>query len=181
MDDQLIIELIRNRREDRALSQLYQLFPMVRKMLLRQGATSTQSEDLFQEALIILVRRARSEGFILRSSLGTYLVAVSRLLHLNQARKQGSIPEVFSEVEFTDENINSWVEEEERYKMAEGVLARLQDRCQELLMLFYLDRLSVAAIAARMGYSSEGSARNQKYKCLEAAKASLKSLSANQL
>lgn len=66
--------------------------------------------------------------------------------------------------------------QEERAKLAEKVVAELKDRCRELLLLFYEGGLKLKDIATRMGYSSENVAKNQKYKCLEAARNRLKEL-----
>jgi DNA-directed RNA polymerase specialized sigma24 family protein len=60
--------------------------------------------------------------------------------------------------------------------LAEKVLQELKDRCRELLLLFYQDKLPLRDIALRMGYTSENSTKNQKYKCLEAARNRLKEL-----
>jgi DNA-directed RNA polymerase specialized sigma24 family protein len=58
--------------------------------------------------------------------------------------------------------------------LAEKVLQELKDRCRELLLLFYQDKLPLRDIALRMGYTSENSTKNQKYKCLEAARTQLR-------
>ncbi|WP_315821201.1 hypothetical protein [Paraflavitalea speifideaquila] len=55
-------------------------------------------------------------------------------------------------------------------------MLELGERCRELLLLFYNGGLKLKDIAARMGYSSENTAKNQKYKCLEAARNKLKEL-----
>ena len=86
-------------------------------------------------------------------------------------------------VEFNDdldnvdeEDLNEAIARENEMKLAEEVVSDLGDRCKELLMLFYLGSVKLKAIAEQMGYSSEKTAKNQKYKCLEAAKNRLKTL-----
>jgi len=68
------------------------------------------------------------------------------------------------------------LEKETRAKLAEQVLNELGQRCRELLLLFYKTGLQLKDIASRMGYNSENTVKNQKYKCLEAAKNRLKEL-----
>ena len=65
------------------------------------------------------------------------------------------------------------VEKESKIKIAEKVLTELGDKCRELLVLFYSGTMKLKDIAAKMGYTSENSAKNQKYKCLEGAKRKL--------
>ena len=68
------------------------------------------------------------------------------------------------------------IENELKAKLAEQVINGLKDRCRDLLLLFYEGRLKLKDIAQRMGYSSENTARNQKYKCLESVRDGIKAL-----
>jgi DNA-directed RNA polymerase specialized sigma24 family protein len=65
---------------------------------------------------------------------------------------------------------------ESRIRLAEQALNELKDRCRELLLVFYHCQLSLKEITTKMGYGSENSTKNQKYKCLEAARTRLKEL-----
>jgi DNA-directed RNA polymerase specialized sigma24 family protein len=68
------------------------------------------------------------------------------------------------------------MEKENGARLAERALMQLGERCRELLVLFYNRRLKLKEIAQIMGYTSENTAKNQKYKCLEGAKNKLKEL-----
>ncbi len=48
-------------------------------------------------------------------------------------------------------------------------MEKIQDRCKQLLRLFYFENERMAEIAKKMGFSSEKSAKTQKYKCMEKA------------
>jgi RNA polymerase sigma factor (sigma-70 family) len=93
-------------------------------------------------------------------------------------RRKHSLPGDFETglKEAQEQELREAVEEEQRAKLAEKVLDQLGERCRELLVLFYNKGLKLKDIASRMGYSSENTAKNQKYKCLEAAKNRLKEL-----
>ncbi|MGZ4115910.1 MAG: RNA polymerase sigma factor, partial [Bacteroidia bacterium] len=82
--------------------------------------------------------------------------------------------ETISESEFITE-----IEAEGQFKLAEKVISELGERCKELLILFYFHSKKLKDIASKMGYNSENTAKNQKYKCLEAAKNKLKALQTN--
>jgi DNA-directed RNA polymerase specialized sigma24 family protein len=83
--------------------------------------------------------------------------------------------EIDNELIKADEaSITELIEEDNQVKQAEKVLNELGERCRELLLLFYNGGIRLKDIARKMGYSSEATAKNQKYKCLEAARLKLK-------
>jgi RNA polymerase sigma factor (sigma-70 family) len=179
MQDQKIIELIRTDNTDKALSALYKHFPMIRKMIRSNGGNAEDAEDIFQDALIILCRKIKDTRFELTALLSTYLFSVCRYLWKDELkkRKHYTLQGFAIGLNASEENeLDKIVEEETRSKLAEKVLNELGDRCRELLLLFYNAGLKLKDIATRMGYSSESSAKNQKYKCLEGAKNRLKEL-----
>ena len=100
MDDQKIITLIRTGKNDQALNALYRHYPLMRKMIRSRGGTSNDAEDIFQEALIILVRKVKAAGqttgsdqakpaeFTLTAQLSTYLFSVCRYLWKDELKKR---------------------------------------------------------------------------------------------
>lgn len=78
MNDQKIVELIRTGQDDKALNALYGRFPMIRSLIRSKGGEVKDAEDIFQEALIILVKKIRSSDFVLTAQLGSYLYSVCR-------------------------------------------------------------------------------------------------------
>ena len=179
MHDHQIIELIRSNREDKALTILYKHFSMVRKNIISNGGRRQDAEDVFQEALIILCRKAREPEFKLTSQLSTYLFGISRFIWKDELRKRKHI--VLADVENGREDphereFKDLVEQEHEAELAEKILSDMGERCRELLFLFYQTGLKLKDIASKMGYNSENTAKNQKYKCLEGAKNRLKEL-----
>lgn len=179
MYDYQIIGLFRENNEDKAFNVLYKYFPMIRKAVLSNSGNTQDAEDIFQEALIILCRKAKSPDFKLTAQLSTYLFSVSRFLWKDELKKR----KPFISVEFEtgldtteEKEFEDLVEQESRAKLAEKILNEMGDRCRELLLLFYKSGLKLKDIAAKMGYNSEGTAKSQKYKCLEGAKNKLKEL-----
>jgi hypothetical protein len=72
-----------------------------------------------------------------------------------------------------DDNINMAdldSNEEAKIACAEKALETIGEKCWHILKAFYYEGLSMAKIALQFGFSSEKSAKNQKYKCLERAK-----------
>jgi RNA polymerase sigma factor (sigma-70 family) len=194
MDDQTILELIRSRKNDLALNALYRNFPAIRKLVRSHGGSTKDAEDIFQEALIILIRNLQKD-FRLSAQLSTYLYSVCRFLWNDQLRKRrpqvsfdsvtGIRPgnEVITGIHpgsglsaAEEAGLYEVLEQESRIRLAEQALHDLKDRCRELLLLFYHRQLSLREITTKMGYGTENSTKNQKYKCLEAARTRLKEL-----
>lgn len=177
MEDQKIIELIKSQKHDQVFTTLYKYFPVVKKMILANGRRSEDAEDIYQEALIVFYKKAGSADFILSSSINTYLYSICRFMWIDQLKRQQKQnfvdigKEYVNESEFVPE-----IETENQFKLAEKVISELGERCKELLMLFYFQSVKMKDIATKMGYNSENTAKNQKYKCLEAAKNKLKAL-----
>lgn len=177
MTDQQLIDQIRTGRSDKALSTLYNHFPMIRKMVRSADGSTADAEDIFQEALILLIRNIQERNFTLTSKLSTYLYGMCRLLWKEELRRrQRPVPPGLTQGLDDAEELSLNIEKEHDARLAEKILHELGERCRELLLLFYHGGLRLKDIAARMGYSTENTAKNQKYKCLEAAKLRLKQL-----
>jgi RNA polymerase sigma factor (sigma-70 family) len=177
MEDQKIIELIKSQRHDKVFTTLYTYFPVVKKMILANGGRSEDAEDIYQDALIVFYKKAGSTDFKLTSGINTYLYSIARFMWKDQLRKKTQLN--FTDIEDTlipEQEFASEIEMENKYKPAEKVITELSERCKELLLLFYFESLKLKEIAIKMGYNSENTAKNQKYKCLETAKNKLKAL-----
>ena len=179
MTDTEIITLIKENRNNKAFPVLYRNFPVVKKLIVSKGGNIADAEDIYQEALIILCRKINETDFKLASQLSTYLYSVCRFLWKDELRKRKKISFTDFEtgIDNADENdLNEILVQEEQIKVAEKIINELGERCKELLLLFYSGTMKLKEIAEKMGYSSEGTAKNQKYKCLENAKKKLREL-----
>ncbi len=180
MEDQKIIDLIKSQKPDKVFTTLYKYFPVVKKMIVSNGGRSEDAEDIYQEALIVFYKKAAEADFKLSSSINTYLYSVARFMWMDQFKKQQKRAFVDIEKQHVNESeFSAAIETEDQYKLAEKVISELGERCKELLILFYFQTKKLKDIAKKMGYNSENTAKNQKYKCLEAAKIKLKALQTN--
>jgi RNA polymerase sigma factor (sigma-70 family) len=172
MEDHRIVELFKEGKHEKAFLGLYRQFPAVLKMIRSNNGTKDDALDVFQEALIVLYHKLKEENFVLTSALGTYVFSVSRFIWLNEIRKrkkqEGEMPE--DDIPDKDE-IEELLAKEGKYRKAEELIMQLGEKCRELLVLFYHKKLSMKVIADRLGFSSDKIAKNQKYKCLERARA----------
>ncbi|MES2593192.1 MAG: sigma-70 family RNA polymerase sigma factor [Bacteroidota bacterium] len=150
-------------------------------MIITNGGNSEDAEDIFQEALVVLCMNVKKPDFVLTSKLSTYIYSICRFMWKDELKKRNKM--VFSYIDTItdtiDENALTAIQEEEQLKIAESVVKSLGDRCKELLELFYSGKMKLKEIAEKMGYSSENTAKNQKYKCIETAKKNLKEMNGN--
>jgi RNA polymerase sigma factor (sigma-70 family) len=178
MKDGEIIELLRGKEYLRASEKLYGYYPVVKKLVLNNKGNREDAEDLYQEALIILIRKVQIPGFVLSSSLNTYLYSICRFLWSEKLRKQNKRIEVEFENNQAIENshdLETYKNETEN-KLAEKAFYELGEKCKQLLLLFYFKKMSMKEIAVKLGFGSEKVAKNQKYRCIEKAKENLQQL-----
>ena len=173
MKDSEIVELIRSRREDKALRKLYGYYPKVERFIRSKGGSKGDAADIYQEALIIFCEKATAPEFRLTSSIYTYLFGVCRLLWRNELKKRGKRVEVSIETQLpeTEESaIEKEMELQRNLRLVESLFNIIGERCKEVLQRFYYEMQRMKEIALSMGFSSENVAKNQKYKCLERLK-----------
>lgn len=169
MTDQEVIQHLRDGQRTKAFQRLYRYFPKVKGMIKQYGGSSVDAEDVFQEALIVLCRKSTDPNFTLTASLDTYLYSVCRFTWSDELKKRKRIPPVELSKPIADVE-SDYAEHESRYKLAESAFNQLGDKCKEILQLFYITKMNMTDIAEKLGYGSEQSARNQKYKCLETSR-----------
>ncbi len=176
MTDTQIIELILTGKDDKAFLALYKYFNPIKKMVISKGGRPEDAQDIYQDALIILHKKIMEGDFKLTAKLSTYLYSICRYLWKDQLKKNSKLQSVEfnEEIDAVDLNgLEEIIEKENKIKVAEKIVSELGERCRELLLLFYSGTMKLKDIALKMGYNSENTAKNQKYKCLEAAKKKL--------
>jgi RNA polymerase sigma factor (sigma-70 family) len=182
-DQELILKI---KEDSNALGIVYKKCKSSALQFLRkinyQSNDRIDIEDIFQDAIIILYEKIRSNDFVLTSSLQTYLNSVCRFQLLNKIEKNNA-------VEFYDNNENDDVEsevsmgfnplitdsleefedsKEQQYNAIEKALERMKvagGHCYELLTLFWYHRKSMTELTEIFGYTNSNNTKNQKAKC----------------
>jgi RNA polymerase sigma factor (sigma-70 family) len=155
-------------RDKSVLRELYSVFfESIRQMVLYNNGREEDAHDLFHEALLVLFQKARTGDFILKSSLGTYLYSVSRLLWLKELEKRKRLlhqPVDFEAYYDPDDDIAVVAEYNEKLQIYRQEFEKLSADCQKVLSLF-MDGMSISAITEQMGYRSDQHTRNRRYRC----------------
>lgn len=159
-----------------ATGQIYQQhFHIVNGWLIKNGGTSADAADLFQEAMVVLFGKAQDESFRLTCSVGTYLFAISKHLWYKRLQRQSRGPSILQnnigteedELEIAyEDDIKVHHEREAHYEQLNGALDLVGEPCRSLLKAFYHADKSMSEIAADFGYTNPDNAKTQKYKCL---------------
>lgn len=160
--------------QTKSLKELYSThYPTVSKLIKSMRGTDDDARDIFQEALITLNSRITTKTFILNGTLGGFLFHTSRLLWLRiLSKKKGVKFEDEIPTTYSDENFSAQenLEELERDKALQQLLAHGEDDCKKILSFVYYEKLLYRDIYLKMGYASENVARNKKKICLDKLK-----------
>lgn len=150
-------------------------FPGVARFVSRHGGRLDDAKDIFHDAVIIYYEKSRDDSFRITSSETAYLLGIAKhrwirkyakdrdTVALDSFEKTIAMPDDYDSG-IIPERLLSW-------------LQRAGQKCMELLLAFYYDKLPMTKIREKFGYGSAQSATNQKYKCLEKIRAEVRSRS----
>ncbi len=151
-----------------AMKSLYKVFPSIKTYITKNSGSKEDAEDIFQESIFILYEKVQKENMNFNQGIHAYLMTISKNLWYNQLRKIKKGNELNFE---PSDEIEDLELEDKKYNLSEKAFKSLGEKCQELLLLFYYYKKSMQEIAKKLDFSNEKVAKNQKYKCLEKAKA----------
>jgi len=158
---------------NKAAKELYDYFGPVYKVLKERGASLEDTKDLFQEAVMVVMRKVVEENETIECTLKTYITTVCKYQWNNKTatlKHKRTVELSPVDVHEPIGDVKDYQEEEQRFGYLSQILSQLGDRCRELLNSFYIHRHSMKEIAGRMEFSSVNSAKTQKYKCIERAR-----------
>jgi len=101
----------------KAFAVLYKLYyPTIKLFVLRNSGQEADAEDLFQDAMIILVEKLRKQEFYLTASLKNYVVAIVKHLWFKKMRNlYRELPLGGSELETLCDGLDDQIEAEVMY------------------------------------------------------------------
>jgi len=147
------LEQVASRRDPTAFRALYELYaPRIKSYMLRQGADAATAEELAQETLLAVWRKAQLYAPE-KGNATTWIFTIARNLRIDRIRKERiwqPLPEGHEEQaseEAGPEDIASQNEHRDRIQEALGALPEDQ---QEVVTLSYIEGLSHSEIAERL-------------------------------
>jgi RNA polymerase sigma-70 factor, ECF subfamily len=149
-----LLRRVADERDLAAFRELYQTYgPRVKAYMMRRGADAATAEDLAQETLLAVWRRAGLYAED-KGSIATWIFAIARNLRIDRLRREmpwQELPESRFEQPSPDTPPDEALSEKERQTRVRAALAQLPPEQQEVVTLSYIDGLSHGEIAARLG------------------------------
>jgi len=149
----LIHKVARN-RDSQAFHELFVTFsPRIKAMLMRQGADPETAEEIVQETMLSVWRKAHlfAES---KGSFSTWVFTIARNLRIDRLRRNGVWQELGTEIDERPSEDDSPYDEVHREQQRERVAAALETLTpeqHEVVRLSYIEGLTHTDIAERLG------------------------------
>lgn len=149
-----LLRRVAERSDVEAFQQLYEQFgPRVKSYMIRQGANADTAEELAQETLLTVWRKAPlySEE---KGSASTWIYTIARNLRIDRLRREmvwQELPEGHNETPSEDVAPDEAVSDQERQGRVREALKTLPEDQHQVVSLSYLDGLSHSEIAGKLG------------------------------
>ena len=144
-------------------------FNMVLAFVLNNNGSYEEAKDIFQETMITLYEKAKTDSFVLTCQIKTYVYSVSRRLWLKRLQQIGKTApgiENYEETVVVDDDLDLQERKNEEFRIMDRALNSLGEPCKTLLEAYYIQKKGMSEIATLFGYTNADNAKNQKYKCL---------------
>lgn len=136
----------------------------VKQQVLQNRGTEIDSEDTFQETVIIFDRSLRRGTFKGDSNLKTYFVGIAKKVWWGHLRKKIGKDLNLEQIEDQAESVEAHYISTEKKEFLWQALEKTGQRCQQLLEL-YMKQYSYQEIAERLAFSSAELAKKEGYRC----------------
>jgi RNA polymerase sigma factor (sigma-70 family) len=152
------------------LEEIYKkFFPIIKNLVCKNSGSQEEAKDIFQETMIIVYEKIKSNPEPLQCSLKTFFYSIAKRLWLKKLNGKG-----FNNISINDaedtfevaEDLKDAFEKDEEIKKMNFALGFLGEPCKSLIEDFYLNEMSLVEITEKFGYSNSDTAKTQKYKCL---------------
>lgn len=183
MTERAFIELQQQIRknDDRGLRSVFEQGNKycVLTLIKKTNCTKADAEDIFMDAILIFRENILNGKLQQLSNLKTYLFGICWNLwrDLNYARKRWQREEnevqrqLYLALEPETKGLSTLeldelkTEAEEQLKWVQRALARLNENCQKLLKLVYMEKRKYEEVAHMMGFASANVVKVSKYRC----------------
>lgn len=148
-----LLQRVAQARDSAAFAELYESFaPRVKAYMIRQGADPTTAEELAQETLMTVWRKAGLYSDT-KGSATTWIFTIARNLRIDRLRREvpwQALPEGRDEEASDDLPPDEAVSVAERRVRVQEVLATLPEDQHQVVVLSYIEGMSHSEIAERL-------------------------------
>lgn len=147
------------RGDQKTYQQMYiDYYKMAFSFITQNGGSKEDAEDLFQEALIVLIGHIRKPKFKLTSKLSTYLYSIIRQMWLYKLRSKKhtvELKEIKTEfVELPELCIDDEEVFETKHQLVEQLLKDISEECRKIIIDYYYKNLKLKDIGYAMNYTN---------------------------
>ena len=161
-----IVDRIRARDRNTLTSVYKDAYPMVEKYILNNSGSKTEAQDIFQDALYVLIKKTADKNFELTAKVSTYLFSVGKNLWLKQlAVHKIDAKELATKSEYDDPVNEDDTVRLSKVKHMQACIKALGEPCSTIITQFYFLKTPMKRIAEMLHYTNANNAKNQKYKC----------------
>jgi RNA polymerase sigma-70 factor (ECF subfamily) len=154
MSDSDKLRQIAGRRDPRAFKQLFEKYaPRVKSLMMRYGADANTAEELAQETLFAVWRKATLYSDE-KGSVTTWIFAIARNLRIDKLRREETwveLPDGYDQQPSTDVQPDEVLSDEERRLKMRLALNSLPADQLQVVTLSFIDGRSHSQIAEQLG------------------------------
>ena len=163
--DKEIIECLKARDGDAVRFLLNRYMPMIRLMVVQLGGTNEDAKDIFQDALLVILKRIDNQELVLSCKFKTFFYCICENLWKNVlTSRQAAMNYLSYNNEIKEEQDFSEIYDNKLYEnMFYDLFNSLDPACQKILKLYWQE-FSPREIAEKLGFSY-GYVRKKKCEC----------------
>jgi RNA polymerase sigma factor (sigma-70 family) len=170
--DSLLVDKLKT-DDNASFGLLYKFyFPTIASYIKQNNGNKEDAEDVFQEAIIVLMRNVKQPDFVLTAALKTYLYAIAKNIWLKRMRSNRLISvEDFEKYERESETFFVEINpEKSREEKVTSWLTKITEKCQRILKAIFFYQEPMDNVMEKMGWKNKHTAANQQYKCIQQVK-----------
>jgi RNA polymerase sigma factor (sigma-70 family) len=161
---EIIDGLICNDRK--IINNLYKTqYPIILGWIKKNSGSADDTDDIFHEAFLIVIRKIRAKRLFLNCSFSTYLFSICKHLWFQELRNRSRVQP--TEINDFNEPIDSDSNDELEEKKLQIYLTQLkllEAKCRQLLLL-YCKKKSLPEIMQIMGFRNTQAVADKKKNC----------------
>lgn len=166
--DQKYIDALLNNNAS-LIEEIYQKWHKdVLNFVKKNNGNEQDADDLFQESLMAIIRRARKGNFVLTVPFGGYFYFVYKAKWFDKLRRMGKEQVIKEEVgRYSEESrilAFETTHQEDCYELYKKYFEQLTENCKHLLRLTF-EKISRKEIMKRLNYASENTVNQRVHRC----------------
>jgi len=166
--DEKVITAIRSGKDDKTIKLLYKKsLPPIKRMILEYGGSKDDANDIFQDAVIILIRNIKTNKFGENNNINGFLYTISKNLWINKIKrdsKTSSIEDanIESDLNYEISYSTSIKEKEETIK---NIISKLDSKCAHVLHSILFTDKDYSEISEEIGLANANVMKVTKSRC----------------